>query len=82
MIFPLFWVFWLAACVILWLGAARDLWTAVLCAALTVPQTILLWRRSRNAAERLPFRNFGPARGPGQAAKYPEPTTSEQARNS
>lgn len=42
---PLFRAFWLAACLILWLAAARDLWSALLCAVLTVPQTVILWRR-------------------------------------
>ena len=43
--FSVFWAFWLAACVILWIAAARDLWSVLLCIILTVPQTILLWRR-------------------------------------
>jgi hypothetical protein len=43
--FSVFWTFWLAACAILWLAAARDFWSALLCFALTVPQTVLLWRR-------------------------------------
>jgi hypothetical protein len=43
--FSVFWTFWLAACVILWIAAARDLWSVLLCIVLTVPQTILLWRR-------------------------------------
>ena len=47
--FPTFWAFWLAACLILWLAAARDFWSVLLCVALTVPQTILLWRRSLRA---------------------------------
>ena len=42
--FTVFWTFWLAACAILWLAAAVDFWSALLCFCLTVPQTILLWR--------------------------------------
>jgi hypothetical protein len=42
--FSTLWLFWLAACAIVWLAAARDFWSVLLCIGLTVPQTILLWR--------------------------------------
>ena len=42
--FSTLWLFWLAACAIVWIAAARDFWSVLLCIGLTVPQTILLWR--------------------------------------
>jgi hypothetical protein len=42
--FTTLWAFWLTACAILWLAAARDVWSVLLCLVLTVPQTVLLWR--------------------------------------